>query len=64
MKRQNLEALLTEYRCVKIRDKGKHAVWKIPSGALASVPGHNEIKKFTVRNICKVLGIDPLKITN
>jgi predicted RNA binding protein YcfA (HicA-like mRNA interferase family) len=64
VKRQKLEALLAEHGCVKIRDKGKHAVWKASSGALASVPRHNELKKFTARSICKALGIDPQNVTD
>ena len=64
MKRRALEALLAEHGCVQIRDKGKHTVWKAPSGALATVPRHAEIKKFTARNICKVLGIDPQNVTS
>jgi predicted RNA binding protein YcfA (HicA-like mRNA interferase family) len=64
MKRQKLEALLSEHGCVKIRDKGKHAVWKSRDGALATVPRHAEIKKFTARSIAKALGIDPQKITS
>jgi predicted RNA binding protein YcfA (HicA-like mRNA interferase family) len=64
VKRQKLEALLSEHGCVKIRDKGKHAVWKASDGAMTSVPRHNEIKKFTARNICKALGIDPQLVTN
>ncbi|MBV8417173.1 MAG: hypothetical protein JO251_18365 [Verrucomicrobia bacterium] len=47
-----------------MRDKGKHAVWKASSGALASVPRHNELKKFTARSICKALGIDPQNVTD
>jgi len=64
VKRQKLEALLLENGCVPIRDKGKHTVWKSGAGALASVPRHNEIKKFTARNVCKALGIDPQKVSN
>jgi predicted RNA binding protein YcfA (HicA-like mRNA interferase family) len=64
VKRQKLEALLSEHGCVKFRDKGKHAVWKSSDGALASVPRHNEIKKFTARNVCKALGIDPQLVTS
>lgn len=64
MKRQKLETLLREHGCVVVRDKGKHTVWKSSAGALATVPRHNEIAKFTARNICKALGIDPTKVTN
>ena len=64
MKRQQLEALLTEHGCAPIRDQGKHTVWKAPSGALATIPRHKEIKKFTARYICKMLGIDPRNVTS
>jgi len=53
VKRQKLEALLTEHGCIPVRDQGKHTVWKAPTGALATVPRHTEIKKFTARSICK-----------
>jgi len=61
VKRQKLEALLTEHGCIPVRDQGKHTVWKAPTGALATVPRHAEIKKFTARSICKALGVDPKK---
>jgi predicted RNA binding protein YcfA (HicA-like mRNA interferase family) len=61
VKRQKLEAVLRAHQCVVVRDKGKHTVWKNPAGVLVTVPRHNEIKKFTARNIFKVLGIDPKK---
>jgi predicted RNA binding protein YcfA (HicA-like mRNA interferase family) len=64
VKRQKLEALLIEHGCVVVRDKGKHTVWENQGGAQATVPRHNEIKKFTARGICKDLGIDPRKVTS
>ena len=64
MKRQKLEALLRDHGCKKVRDIGKHAIWESPHGASASVPRHNEIKKFTARGICKDLGIDPRNVTS
>jgi predicted RNA binding protein YcfA (HicA-like mRNA interferase family) len=64
VKRQKLEALLIEHGCAVIRDQGKHTIWKNLEGALASVPRHKEIKKFTARAICKQLGTDPQNVTD
>jgi predicted RNA binding protein YcfA (HicA-like mRNA interferase family) len=64
VKLQKLEQLLSEHGCFKVRDKGKHAIWKSPGGAIASVPRHAEVKKHTARGICKDLGIDPQKVTS
>jgi len=64
VKLREFERLLAEHGCVKVRDKGKHAVWQNPLGRIASVPRHSEIKKNTARGICKDLGIDPNKVPN
>ena len=58
MKRRELEAILLANGCKKIRDRGKHAVWKAPNGALVSVPRHTELKRFTVRSILRAAGIE------
>jgi predicted RNA binding protein YcfA (HicA-like mRNA interferase family) len=64
LKLKELERLLLECGCIKVRDKGKHSVWKNPTGAITSVPRHPEIKKHTARGICKDLGIDPQNVKN
>jgi predicted RNA binding protein YcfA (HicA-like mRNA interferase family) len=51
VKRQKLEALLSEHGCVKFRDKGKHAVWKSSDGALASVPRHNDKEVYRAQRL-------------
>jgi mRNA interferase HicA len=64
VKRRDFERLLREHGCVPVRDKGEHTVWQNPSGDVVPVPRHSEIKKYTAREICKDLGIDPKRVPN
>jgi len=58
MKLTALKKHLRSHDCEEVRDKGKHTFWKnSETGALTSVPRHNEIPPGTVRNICQKLGI-------
>jgi predicted RNA binding protein YcfA (HicA-like mRNA interferase family) len=64
VKRRDLERLLAENGCVKVRDKGKHTIWENSHGDTAAVPRHTEINKYTARGICRDLGIDPQNVTS
>lgn len=58
MKRGKLEQHLREQGCHFSHHGGKHDVWINPStGKDAPLPRHNDIKKWTARGICKVLGV-------
>jgi predicted RNA binding protein YcfA (HicA-like mRNA interferase family) len=64
VKRRDFERLLSKHGCSKVRDQGKHDVWKNAHGDVSSVPRHAEIKKHTARGICKQLKIDPKEVPN
>jgi mRNA interferase HicA len=58
MKRRDLEAHLAIYGCLLYRQGGAHSVFVDSSRTkTTAVPRHGEIKKGTVRQICKALGI-------
>ena len=58
VKRSKLEKHLRDHRCHFSHHGGKHDIWINPSsGKDAPIPRHSEIKKWTARGICKVLGI-------
>lgn len=58
MKLRDLEQHLRERGCVSFREGGAHTVWFNPANRkIASVPRHREIKKGTVRGICRQLEI-------
>lgn len=57
MKRRDLEKHLRQHGCVFVGEGSRHAKWRGPEGAAATVPRHREIKPGTVRAICKQLGI-------
>jgi mRNA interferase HicA len=43
--------------CALVR-QGKHEIWWNPTnGATAAVPRHIELARFTIRQICRDLGI-------
>lgn len=58
MDRRQLEEHLREHGCVLHHHGAKHDVWVNPANlAQTSVPRHNQIKRGTVRGICRILGI-------
>lgn len=58
MNRQDLERHLRDHSCEFHHHGGRHDVWINPENlAQAPVPRHREIKKGTVRGICRILGI-------
>jgi mRNA interferase HicA len=55
-----LERQLRDHGCILHHHGGKHDVWLNPANLQkTSVPRHREIKKGTVRNICRALVIPP-----
>lgn len=61
MKLRNLEQHLKKHGCVKKREGGSHTIWQKIDGYSTSVPRHAEVKKATVRAICKQLEIPILE---
>ena len=60
MNRRKLEAHLRAHSCSLHHNGTKHDVWINPiNGQLTSVPRHKQIKKGTVRAICRDLDIPP-----
>ena len=58
MKRTKLEKHLRDHGCRFDHHGGKHDIWVNPgSGAEAPVPRHAEIKKWTAKGVCQLLGI-------
>ncbi|MDA3880247.1 MAG: type II toxin-antitoxin system HicA family toxin [Prolixibacteraceae bacterium] len=58
MKRQKLIKFLRKNGCELFREGGNHSIFlNTATGNISAVPRHNEIKKLTVRNICKDLEI-------
>jgi len=56
--RLRLERHLRDHGCVLHHHGGQHDVWlNLETQAKAPVPRHNELKKGTVRGICRVLGV-------
>ncbi|HBA61822.1 MAG TPA: addiction module toxin, HicA family [Elusimicrobia bacterium] len=59
MKRKDLVRHLISKGCVLSREGGKYSVFQNPvSNKEIPVTRHNEIADFTVRKICRDLGID------
>lgn len=60
MKRKELVRYLTQQGCVLSREGGKYSIFTNPA-ANKEVPvtRHNEIADFTVRKICRDLGLEP-----
>ena len=58
MKRRDLLHHLSEQGCQFVREGGEHSIWENSvTKQRTSVPRHKEIPDFTVRRICKQLGI-------
>jgi mRNA interferase HicA len=58
MDRRQREQHLRVHGCVLHHHGAKHDVWLNPINlARTSVPRHNQIKRGTVRGICRILGI-------
>jgi predicted RNA binding protein YcfA (HicA-like mRNA interferase family) len=49
---------LTDAGCVKLREGGKHEIWRNPeTKGTAPIPRHAEINQFTAKQICKALDV-------
>ncbi|MBI4612557.1 MAG: type II toxin-antitoxin system HicA family toxin [Planctomycetes bacterium] len=58
MRRSALERHLRSEGCILHHHGARHDVWLNPRNlARAPVPRHREIKRGTVRGICRILGI-------
>ncbi|MDO8514353.1 MAG: type II toxin-antitoxin system HicA family toxin [bacterium] len=58
MKRARLLAHLQRNDCVLLREGAKHSIYmNLKTGARTSVPRHVTLLPYTVRAICKQLGI-------
>jgi hypothetical protein len=58
MNRRKLEAHLRGHGCTLHHHGSKHDVWGNPAnGKVAPVPRHKQVKKGTVRSICRILDI-------
>ncbi|HBE89101.1 MAG TPA: addiction module toxin, HicA family [Elusimicrobia bacterium] len=60
MKRKELVRYLTQQGCVLSREGGKYSIFTNPvTTKEVPVTRHNEIADFTVRKICRDLGLEP-----
>ncbi|HEX5471165.1 MAG TPA: type II toxin-antitoxin system HicA family toxin [Lacipirellulaceae bacterium] len=58
MKRKDLVKHLRQHGCRLLREGRGHSVWMNPiNGEQSSIPRHREINEYTVRAICRQLGI-------
>jgi predicted RNA binding protein YcfA (HicA-like mRNA interferase family) len=58
VKRRDRERHLSACGCILHHHGGGHDVWLNPANqARSPVPRHREIKRGTVRGICRILGI-------
>jgi len=58
MKRADLVRHLTKEGCTLVREGSRHSVFvNIVTKRSSSVPRHKEINNFTVRKICRDLGV-------
>ncbi len=58
MKRKQFEQYLRQYGCFLHHHGGGHDAWrKGDSEVNGMVPRHAEIKPFTIKSICELLGI-------
>jgi len=62
MKRAELLSHLGAHGCRLEREGGSHSIWINPAtGEIQAIPRHGEIKKFTVKSICRKLSVPPPK---
>ncbi|MBI4248831.1 MAG: type II toxin-antitoxin system HicA family toxin [Elusimicrobia bacterium] len=60
MKRREFIRYLADHECVLSREAGKYSIFKnSANGQEVPVTRHNEIAEFTVKKICRSLGIEP-----
>jgi predicted RNA binding protein YcfA (HicA-like mRNA interferase family) len=58
MKRRDLLRHLQQHGCRFVREGSDHSIWENPAAQRRSaVPRHREIPEYTVKRICKQLGI-------
>ncbi|MBO7478155.1 MAG: type II toxin-antitoxin system HicA family toxin [Salinivirgaceae bacterium] len=57
MKRQKLIQHLTQHGCVLAREGARHSIYINQSGGQTTVPRHPDIPDYTVKSICRQLGI-------
>ncbi len=62
MKRNTRLKYLRSQGCHLLREGGKHSWWYNPIFKKRSaIPRHSEIKDILAREICKDLGVEPIK---
>lgn len=61
MKRRDLERHLRAHGAEKLREGGRHSVWRSADGRTTAIPRHREIGVGLIRKTCKDLGIAPPK---
>ena len=60
MKRREFIRYLAEHECALSHETGKYSIFKnSANGQEVPVTRHNEIAEFTVKKICRSLGIEP-----
>ena len=60
MKRKELVRYLVQHGCMLSREGGKYSIFSNPAiGKEIPVTRHTEIADFTVKKICKELGLQP-----
>ena len=58
MKRRDLIRHLEAHGCEKVREGGRHTIYRNPAtGRSTSVPRHTDVHEVTARTICRALGI-------
>ncbi|MFA6583193.1 MAG: type II toxin-antitoxin system HicA family toxin [Elusimicrobiaceae bacterium] len=59
MKRREFIKYLGEHGCVLVREGGKYSVYSNPANGIeVPITRHPEVADFTVKKICKELGIE------
>ena len=62
MKRSELIRYLTAQGCELLREGGRHSWWCNPEqNKRSAIPRHVEIKNILANEICKDLGVKPIK---
>ena len=62
MKRKELLKYLHNNGCEFLREGGRHSWWHNPTlNKRSAIPRHNEIRNILAKEICKDLGIPPVK---
>ena len=57
VKRRDLISHLERHGCYVRREGGSHTVYESPTGQIAAVPRHSDVKTATARKICSTLDV-------